>query len=152
MMMCDIDINLVRRCNLCRVAVVLLSGLLATACDYDQFAFDRQIVGPYRLQSADDLSDISIDYAINGLNGAVRVQGSVFAYGFNDKYIVAARHPKGAMTPADLHYVEYYFIIRSLDSDAVLPDASVRGPFNEVEFRDYQKSLGLPRLKELKTV
>jgi hypothetical protein len=102
------------------------------------------IDGPYRLVAVDILEDMIVCYELQeGCSG--RVPETVFSVGFNENYVVAARHPhKFGDEVLNRLNTEYYYIIRGADGPNVDPLTSVRGPFNEIDFQRERQRLNLP--------
>ena len=113
------------------VAAALLSG-----CGY---VHDEQLTGPYRLIAVDTLDQMSLSYGLSDGNVIERIGETVFAVGWNERYIVAKQHPNN-----DLSITAFYYLDRSRDSTYADPSASVTGPLSEAEFSTRQAELGLP--------
>jgi hypothetical protein len=104
------------------------------------FVHDEHIDGPYRLVAIDVSADMAVCYELR--DGCIgRIPETVYAVGFNAKYLVAARHPNN-----DRSKSEYYYLTRALDEPLADPSTSVRGPFDAGEFEAESMRLGLPSL------
>lgn len=121
----------------------LHASLLISGCF--GFAHDEVFVGPYRLVAVDADEDMSICFSLadgscvgDGLPGP-----TVFAAGFDDKYLVAAVHPPGAEGGPDRSTTHYYYIVRSSTS-GTLPRNGTVGPLNEAQFTGETTRLHLP--------
>ncbi len=102
------------------------------------FVHDEHIDGPYRLVAIDVSEEMAICYEIE--DGCVgRIPGTVYAIGFDAKYLVAARHPDN-----DQSKTEYYYLTRALDGPLVDPSATVSGPYSADEFEFEITRLELP--------
>jgi len=108
------------------------------------FVIDRTIDGPYRLVAVDVPEDASVCLTLDGGDCLGRVDGSVFAVGWNETHVVVARHPMGLGGQADRSKTEYYYIIRSLDGVLADPSVSVKGPFDKVAFENEKARVKLP--------
>ena len=118
--------------------------LLLAACfpfDYD----GEKITGPYEIVAIDTDEATSLSYDLGDGGSIGRVSETVFAVGWNDKYIVAARHPHTFSQPTlDKTQTEYFYIIRSKDGPYVDPSVAVKGPYDEAAFAQEKGRLGLP--------
>jgi len=77
-----------------------------------------------------------------GRGGPCVVQETVFAAGFDDKYIVAENHPS-----RDRSRTAYWYIIRNAQSESDpmgILRARVMGPFPETQYRKLEARLNLP--------
>jgi hypothetical protein len=109
------------------------------------FVRDDTLVGPYRLVAVDVIEDTELCWSIGGGNVVCNLlpDGTVFAAGYNDKYITVAMHP-------DLRkrtQTQYFYLIRDPKTENdVHGDAHVArlGPFNEGVFAAEKKTHGLP--------
>jgi hypothetical protein len=118
----------------------LLSIVMAVSLTSCGFVLDEHIDGPYRLVAVDVPDDAGVCYEIE--EGCVgRIPATVYAVGFDSKYLVAARHPEN-----DSSRSEYYYLIRALDGEVVDPSVTVRGPYGGDVFAAETKRLGLPLL------
>jgi hypothetical protein len=118
-------------------AVIFASSTLLAACG---FVHDERLDGPYRLIAVDVPSEMGIFYDLGKGNAIMRIPETVFAAGWNDAYVIAARHP----SQNDKSKVEYFYLIRALDGPYVDPKVTVRGPFDLVSFEDERQRLRLP--------
>ena len=103
------------------------------------FVHDEHLVGPYYLTAVDTTEQMSLGYAVEGESRVGRIDETVFAAGWNDRYIVAKQHPKN-----DRRVTNYFFLDMTRDSKYADPSASVTGPMTEAEFRAKKAELGLP--------
>lgn len=122
-----------------RVSPAILASLtLLTACGFG-FVHDERLDGPYRLVAVDLTSQMGIYFDLRDGDAIGRISETVFAVGWNDSYLVAARHPHN-----DKSKVEYFYLIRALDGPYVDPSVTVRGPFTLQDFEQERQRLGLP--------
>ncbi len=96
-----------------RLAALLVLMPLLSACD----AYDRTLVGRYKLQAIDTYDDMSIVWRLDGdaTVGDGLPGPMVFAAGYDERYVVAAVHHRG-----------------------------IKGPFGGDKYREEKKRLGLP--------
>lgn len=105
------------------------------------FAHDEHLVGPYYLNAVDIREQMSLAYALEDGSRIGRVDATVFAVGWNDRYIVAKQHPTD-----DRRVTNYFLLEMARDSAYADPSASVTGPLTETDFQSKAK-LGLPDFK-----
>jgi hypothetical protein len=126
---------------LARVAAIG-SLLLLSGCG---FIHDERLVGRYRLVAVDDRADMSLCWSLDsgdcvgdGLPGP-----TVFAAGFDDKYIVAAVHPHLSQRGI----TQFFYVARdpaNENKDSGLPYRGIKGPFSQVEYAAESTRLRLP--------
>jgi hypothetical protein len=119
--------------------LALLSALVLSGCGFG-FSHDEQIVGPYQLIAVDVPEQIEVAYSL-GKDAVGRIPETVFAVGWNDRYIVAKQHPHN-----DRAITNFYILDMSRDSATDDPTA-VTGPLNEADFARERSELGLPAFK-----
>ena len=138
-----------RRMTLGLIAAAAVLGLIG--CDGENH--NEVIDGPYRVIAENQSEDMSICYQTAPKVCISRVGGTVFQFGFNHDYIVAARHPAdgpSAYASADRSRTDYFYIIRADDSPDAGPRA-IRGPLTKESFEREKVRLGLPPFsRELK--
>ena len=120
------------------VIVSLTVMMLLFACG---FVHDEHLIGPYRLIAVDVSKQMNISYSLPSGDAVGRISETVFAYGFDDKYIVAKQHPNGNKV-----VTHFYYLQMAKDSELASPEASVVGPLSESEFSRRQAELKLPRI------
>jgi hypothetical protein len=111
-------------------------ALLVSGCG---FVHDEHIVGPYRLIAVDIDEQMSISYDLGNGSAAGRINETVFAYGYNERYIVAKQYPNG-----DKSITNYYYLDMTKDSMYADLSASVTGPLSQTEFEAASVRLSLP--------
>jgi hypothetical protein len=119
-----------------QLLVVIVTTIGLTACGYVR---DHHIDGPYRLVAIDSFDETDVCYELPHDACIGRVPATVYAVGFDTKYLVIARHPSGQHSTS-----QYYYLIRALDGPLIDPSVSVRGPFDAATFKDESQRLGLP--------
>jgi hypothetical protein len=135
-----------------RAGILLLGALLAGGCD----SYQRTLDGPYKLSAIDTMESMSIvwDAGDGTLVGDGLPGPTVFAAGYDAKYLVAAIHPQlckpfqqncAAQGP-DRSKTEYWYVVRTTDERDHLPYAGIKGPFDAAAFAEAKKRLGLPDL------
>jgi hypothetical protein len=66
--------------------------IVGAACDFG-FVHDERLDGPYRLVAVDLTSRMGIFFDLGHGDAIGRISETVFAVGWNNSYVVAARHP-----------------------------------------------------------
>ena len=100
---------------------------------------DEHLIGPYRLVAVDSVADMAICYALDSGDCAGRITKTVFAAGWDTRYVVAKRHPYDNRAKTD------YFILEiARDSQLADPRDSVTGPLTAAEFAEKRALLKLP--------
>jgi hypothetical protein len=100
--------------------------------------------GPYALIWIDTADNISITRELGRGDHIGRIDATVFAVGWNGRYLVAKQHPSGDRTK-----VNYFVIDATADSDNADPQKVVLGPLNESEFAKKSAQLNLPRFSKV---
>ncbi|WP_411827917.1 hypothetical protein [Luteolibacter sp. AS25] len=114
----------------------LLGLLFISGCG---FIHDKEITGPYRLIAVDLIEEMSICYNLGNGDAVGRIEGTVFAYGFDQQFIVAKQHPANDRT-----ITRYFYLDMTLDSKHADPSASVTGPLDRPAFEEARLRLKLP--------
>ncbi len=115
-------------------------GLLAlTACG---FAHDEPLVGRYHLVGVDAREEMTLCWTFD--NGSCHDLGrsTLYAAGYNDRYVVAAIHPQGARTAA----TEYLIVTRepARESSEDGEPRNIATVTGEAQYAIAKARLGLP--------
>ena len=117
----------------------IVTGALAVCLVGCGFVHDEHLVGPYHLVAVDSVADMGICYELDSGDCAGRITETVFAAGWDTRYVVAKRHPQDNRAKTD------YFILEiARDSQLADPKASVTGPLSAEEFAEKRDLLKLP--------
>jgi len=109
--------------NINIIKLILVSSLLVSCGIFDSGG--KELVGGYSVGWVDTPCSMQLYHGERGIT-----KGQVFSVGFNNKFIIAKRHPECNQNITD------YFIIKVNDI--------VFGPLNENEFMQKRKELGVP--------
>ena len=132
------------------------AALLTSSCFLpgSDVLYDETLVGPYRLVAIDDMRFMSIVWEIpgGGMVGDGLPGPTVFAAGFDHRYLVAAVHPPVCKPfEPNCHdagmrrdVTEFWYVIRQPDEREHLPYKGIKGPFDEATFDAEKRRLGLP--------
>jgi hypothetical protein len=117
-------------------------------CNASGFAHDEQLVGPYRLVAVDTDDQMGICWSVPNTEGSCLGDGlpsdTVYAAGFDEKYLVAAVHPTVFGKPINKSETNYYYVIRTPDERSAFPTGKIRGPMNQAQFEADKAALRLP--------
>jgi len=112
---------------------------------YDPARYDA-IEGPYRLAAPDGPASTHLCYD-QRTDCLERIPGTVFTWGADKHYVVAARHPHNPDTgEIDKSQTEYFYIDRRTDDGRRFPSKSVHGPFSAEAYASEALRLNLPPL------
>jgi hypothetical protein len=106
-------------------------------------AYNRHLVGPYRLIAIDVMEQMSVSYDLGDGSTVGRIDETVFAVGWNERFIVAKQHPKN-----DRKVTRFYILDMTGDSRNSDPSVCVTGPLTQDEFDSKRGSLKLPGFTE----
>lgn len=118
------------------IGIVLLIGPCFCLFPFAGLAYEDDLVSDYAVWAADALSQAAIVRKVSQ-NGATSVVGSmVFAYGCNEDFIIAKRHPAEEPWRVDTGTTQW-FIIEVHTGD-------VHGPLTEGEYIEMREKIGVP--------
>lgn len=122
--------------NCIRIVLLLNLCVILSSCG---FAHDEPLTGNYCLIATDLLEQMSISYSFENGSAVGRIDETVFAVGWDQRYIVAKQHPNNnrALT-------NYYYLEMAKDSPYADPRESVTGPLTAQQFASKQNELKLP--------
>jgi hypothetical protein len=100
--------------------------------------------GPYALLWIDTAENISICRDLGGGSWIGRVDSTVFAVGWDGRYLVAKQHPNN-----DRSTTHYFIVDSKNDSDYADQTKAVMGPFTAAEFQRKSLDLHLPAFSKV---
>lgn len=107
--------------------------------------YEEDLVNGYAVWAVDTMEYAAVVHKDKGGSSATSVvPRTVFAYGWNDDFILAKRHPRKKDKKVDTS-VTYWYIIEVTSGD-------VHGPMNEDEFRKLRTRLKVPEEISFKTI
>jgi len=107
--------------------------------------YEEDLANGYAVWAADVKEQAMIVHKGKGGSPSTRiVQPTVFAYGWNDDFILAKQRPRKKDRKVDTS-VTYWYIIEVASGD-------VHGPLNEDEFRKLRTKLKVPEEISFKTI
>lgn len=128
------------------VSVIPISGCMPPG----GAVYKEQLVGGYLVHAADGMSEMAIVYRDEGSTSSlleVVISPMVYAYGWDDNYIIAKQHPEedGRTSKIDRETTNW-FIIKVESQD-------VHGPLTEERFNETRVELGVsPELSFAETI
>ena len=107
-------------------------------------AYEEDLSNGYAVWAADIIEDAMIVHKDKGDSYSTRVvQPTVFAYGWNDDFIIAKQHPrKDRKVDTSL---TYWYIVE-------VASGNVHGPLNKDEFNKLRTELKVPPELSFKTI
>lgn len=120
--------------------LVLIVALLLTtlACGGIGLAYEYDLAGDYAVWAPDLLTQAAVVQKIpESSSGTVVIPAMVVAYGWNEDFILAQRHPQqNGSTQVDSRVTEWYIL--------VIAERAVHGPLTAAEFAQLRQDLGVP--------
>jgi len=128
-------------CILSICAVVIFVG----GCPFHGPIYEEDLVNGYAVWAEDIIEDAAIVLKDKEGPGALEVVPcTVFAYGWNDDFIIAKRHPEKKDRKVDTS-LTYWYIVE-------VASGNVQGPLSEGEFSKLRTKLKVPAELSFKTV
>jgi hypothetical protein len=122
------------------VVVIFIGG-----CPFMGLIYEEDLVNGYAVWATDTIEDAAIVHKDKGGSGStVVVHPMVFAYGWNDDFIIAKRHPEKKDRKVDTS-LTYWYIVEVTSGD-------VHGPLSEDEFSKLRTELKVPHELSFKTI
>ncbi len=131
--------------NLCYIFSICAATVFVGGCPFMGRVYEEDLVNGYAVWAADVKEQAMIVRKGKGGSASTRiVQPMVFAYGWNDDFILAKQHPEKKDGKVDTS-LTYWYIIEIAPND-------VHGPLNEDEFRKLKNNLKVPEEISFKTI
>ena len=119
----------------------LMTLLILTSCG--EFAIEEQVVGNYYLIATDVGDDCGLSYKGFDENSyGVIISATVFAIGYNERYLIAKQHPRNFPARPDKGITNYY-ILPMMEGFDYRTKNGLMGPMIELEFKKKRKELGV---------
>ena len=117
---------------------VLFLFLISLACGGIGLAYEYDLTAGYAVWATDQLEQAAVVRKDPQSSSASSViWPMVFAFGWNDDFIIAQRHPaRDNFDDVDMTVTEWYIL--------VVAEGEVHGPLTEVEYRQLRQDLGVP--------
>ncbi len=116
------------------LVLLLLTGCIGAA------SHNEKLTGRFYLLAIDDMSDMTVCH-LDSIYRIGIIPSTVFAVGYNDKYIIAKQHPE-ELTKIDKSITNYYII--PIKNVQYYNEKDVIGPMTKDSFENKRKELGVP--------
>jgi hypothetical protein len=123
-------------------AVCMTTGLMSSCGLFDSGVEWRG--GAYALVWIDTAENLSVCRKLAGGNWIGRVDSTVFAVGWDGRYLVAKQHPDN-----DRSKTNYFIVDAGNDTDYADPGKVVVGPLSTAEFQRKSAELHLPAFSKV---
>jgi hypothetical protein len=125
--------------------IYVLSGIILYVLSGCGSLSEKKIISNYYLISTDyDNQTISLEYKLNKPSDYIGVvDETVFAVGFNNKFIIIKQHPR-KFPSAPNKLITNYYIVPIIDTPTLWPEKGVIGPLTESDFEKQRKIAGVP--------
>ena len=119
--------------------VVMVLSSLACCFALEGLAYEQDLVADYAVWAVDTRAWTAIVEKDRDSTGASTIVGQmVYAYGWNDDFIIAKQHPNPDLDPRDVDTsVTNWFIVE-------VETGNVHGPLSEQEYVELRRELGVP--------
>jgi hypothetical protein len=120
------------------LSIMLLAGLLLIGicgCPFVGLAYEDDMVAGYAVVAGDSLDDTRIERR-TGPNAGQIVGPMIFAYGWNDDFIVAKQHPVRDWPKVETSRTNWFII--------EVGSGKVHGPLTEEQYIALRQTIGVP--------
>lgn len=124
------------RCYLNLVWLIIF--LIALGCGGIGLAYEHDLTADYAVWATDHRNQTAlVQKEPQSSSAAGVIPPMVFAYGWNDDFIIVQRHPNpGGYKDVDLTVTEWYVLVVATET--------VHGPLTEAEYLHVREELGVP--------
>jgi hypothetical protein len=110
---------------------------ISLACGGIGLAYEHDLTADYAVWAPDLLEQAAVvQKSPQGSSASVIVPAMVIAYGWDDAFIIAQRHPEDGLDEVDENLTEWYIL--------VVADGSLHGPLTETAYLQQRQKLGVP--------
>jgi hypothetical protein len=107
--------------------------------------YNKKLTDKYYVNSLDEDVDMSISYEIGEGAYIDVVKATVFAFGYNDDFIIAKQHPiEKALKKGEWKATTNYFIIPIKNPISQSKDLNVLGPLTLEQLNEKRQELAIP--------
>ena len=123
-----------------RIIFLYIICLLSSCIGGSGFVTKDHIFGNYYLVAPDDDIQLSLSYhePVDGDNYGTFITETIFAVGYNEKYIIVKQHPNNNRT------VTNYFILPLIKGFNWRTNNGLIGPLTLDQFNEKRKQLSIP--------
>jgi hypothetical protein len=117
---------------------ILFLFLISLACGGIGLAYEYDLTADYAVWATDQLEQAAVVRKDpQGSGASVVIWPMISAFGWNDDFIIAQRHPaRDDFDDVDMTVTEWYILVVAEDE--------VYGPLTEAEYRQLRQDLGVP--------
>jgi hypothetical protein len=120
-------------------------AILVVGCPFMGLVYEEDLVNGYAVWATDVMKDAAVVKKEKGSSIAIEVvRATVFAYGWNDDFILAKQHPQKKDRKVDTS-LTYWYIVE-------VASGNVHGPLSEDEFNKLRTKLKVPAEISFKTI
>jgi len=118
--------------------LILALLLVSLACGGIGLAYEYDLTADYAVWATDELEQAAVVRKDpQGSGASVVIWPMISAFGWNDDFIIAQRHPvRGDFDDVDMTVTEWYIL--------AVAEGEVHGPLTEPEYRQLRQELGVP--------
>ncbi len=126
--------------------IILCFGVILTLANCTSFVVKKNVIANYYLIASDVPEDMILSYyAPNaGDNYEEIIPSTLYAVGYNTKYIIAKQHPRTFPKPADTTIINYYIVPIKANSNTSMKE-TVIGPLTVDKFNEKCKALNISK-------
>lgn len=117
---------------------ILLLFLASLSCGGIGLAYEYDLTADYAVWATDQLEQSAVVRKDSqGSSASAVIWPMVFAFGWDEDFIIAQRHPaRDGFDDVDMTVTEWYILVVAADE--------VYGPLTEAEYRQLRQELGVP--------
>ena len=110
---------------------------IALACGGIGLAYEYDLTADYAIWAIDELEQAAVvQKSSQGSSATGVIDPTVFAYGWNDDFIIAQRYPdRETVNDMNAALIEWYILVVATET--------VHGPLTEVEYHQLREALGV---------
>ena len=116
---------------------IFVVGIFVVGCPFMGLAYEEDLVNGYAVWATDTIEQAAVvKKDKKGSGGVAVVPAMVFAYGWNDDFILSKQHPVKDFTKVDTSITNWYIV--------EVVSGKVHGPLSEGEFNKLKTQLKVP--------
>jgi hypothetical protein len=124
---------------------IFIVAIFMAGCPFMGLAYEEELDNGYAVWASDVIEQAAVVHKDKRGSGATSVVPSmVFAYGWNDDFILAKRHPVKDFRKVDTN-LTYWYIVE-------VASGNVHGPLSEGEFNKIKTEFKVPTEISFKTI
>ncbi|HET9058268.1 MAG TPA: hypothetical protein VFN30_15595 [Chitinophagaceae bacterium] len=118
--------------------ILICLVIIFSLCGCNGFVREELVVGRYYLVAVDVPQDLDLSYKLEDGSYIGVVRETVFAVGFNDKYIIVKQHPFNNRA------ITNYYIVPIYKENILSPEKGVSRALTLEQFNEKRKELRIP--------